>query len=446
MEKFSIERPILRIKSMIVLLLVIPILFFLALAAFFSGSETAVISASKMRLKALADRGDSRAKLAGQLLKRPERLLGTMLVGTNIAVVTSTTLAAFIIASLIRSSYSTDHTNLESAITTLIMTPLILIFGEIVPKSICRARANSISLTISPILRWASIVLYPIVTAITSISTYFALLLSRRGRHKPSTVTEELKLLARLSEKEGLIRPQQRKMIYSVFDLEQQTIASAMVPLVDVVSIEKNTGLEEFYDKVTEAKFSRFPVYESRIDNIMGIINVLDVLYSIDRAEDISSFVREDIIYLPESKHITTSLQDLQHSHYPMAVVVDEYGGVTGIVTIEDLVEEIVGEIRDERDQAEDGLDESTLECDGRMEIDEINERLRIDIPKDGYETVAGFVIKQMDKIPEVNEEITWKNLRIIVLQADKRGVSRVKFVIEERAENEEAETGDTEG
>ena len=445
---------------MLVLLLIIPVLCFLALEAFFSGSETAIISANKMRLKALADRGDSRAKLASRLLKRPERLLGTTLVGTNIAVITGTTLAAVVVASLLQLGVGGGKLlPYGSTITTLIMTPLILIFGEIIPKSICRARANSITLNISPLLKWASVALHPIAVSITRISSSFALLLSRRSRQKPSTVMEELRLLAKLSEKEGLLRPQQRKMIYSVFDLGRQTIGSAMVPLVDVVSIEKNTSLEEFYDKVTETRFSRFPVYEGRIDNIVGIVNALDILYSTPgldprvrgegREADISPFVHEDIIYFPESKHITTSLHELQHSRHPMAIAVDEYGGVVGIVTIEGLVEEIVGEIRDERDRAKDGFepDESgNYECDGRMEIDEINERLETDIPKDGYETIAGFVISQMDKIPKVGAETRWRNLRIIVLQADERSVSKVKFVIEERSENEEAETGDTEG
>ncbi len=430
---------------MLILLLIIPVLCFLALEAFFSGSETAIISANKMRLKALADRGDSRAKLTSRLLQNPEHLLGTTLVGTNISVVTSTALAGVVIAFLLRRSLGVEHSNIESTVNTLVMTPLILIFGEIIPKSICRARANSIALTVSPFLRWASIVFYPVVISITKISTSFALLLSKRSHHKPSTIKEELRLLARLSEKEGLLRPQQRKMIHSVFDLERQAVESAMIPWVDVVSVEKNMSLEEFYDEAAQTGFSRFPVYEGRTDNIIGIVNVLDPLYSVVRSEDISQFIHEDVVYLPESKHITSSLK-LQRSHHPMAIVVDEYGGVAGIVTIEDLVEEIVGEIRDERDQVKDGLDESTLECDGRMEIDEINEQLGTDIPKEGYETIAGFVIKQMDKIPEKNEETRWKNLRIIILQADKRNVSRVKFVIEERVENEEAETGDTEG
>ncbi len=428
---------------MLILFLIIPILCFLALEAFFSGSETALISVNKMRLKALADRGDRRAELASLLLKKPERLLGTTLVGTNISVATATTLSSVVVASLL-----TGHTNaarLGSTINTIIMAPIILIFGEIVPKSICRAKSNSITLAISPLLRWASIVLNPIVRSITKISTSFALIFSRRSRHKPSTVMEELRLLARLSEREGLLRPHQRKMIHSVFDLERQTVGSAMVPLVDVVSVDKNTSLEGFYTTVTESGFSRFPVHEDRVDNIIGIVNVSDVLYSIDRMEDISSFVRKDIVYFPESKHITTSLQELKRSPYPMAVVVDEYGGMVGIVTIEDLVEEIVGDIRDERDQPKGGFDESKLECDGRMEIDEINERLGTDIPKEGYETIAGFVISQMDKIPEPGEEASWKNLRIVVLEADKRSIARVKFVIEEGKTDGEAKTGDTE-
>ena len=428
---------------MLVLLLIIPILLFLALEAFFSGSETAIISASKTRLKALADGGNIRAGLASQLLEKPERLLGTTLVGTNIAVTAGPSLASLVIAFLLMRIFTVERPDIEAAVTTVIMTPLILIFGEIIPKSICRARANSIALAISPALRRASVVLYPVVAVVTKISSSLALVLSKRIRQSGSTVVEELRLLARLSEREGLLRPHQRRMIHSVFDLERQTVGSVMVPLVDVVSVEKDITLEELYSLATETGFSRFPVYEDRIDNIVGIMNVLDALYSIDD----TTIIHEDIVYLPESKHITTSLQELQRSHHPLAIVVDEYGGMVGIVTIEDMVEEIVGEIRDERDQVKNEFDESTLECSGRMEIDEINERLGTEIPKEGYETVAGFVIKEMDRIPEVGEKITWNNLTITVVEANKRGVLRVKFIIEERDENgEEAEAGNTKG
>ena len=428
---------------MLVLFLIIPIVLFLIVEAFFSGSETAIISASKTRLKALADRGDARARLASQMLQKPERLLGTTLVGTNIAVTAGPSLASLVIAFLLMRIFTVERPDLEAAVTTAIMTPFILIFGEIIPKSICRAKANPIALTISPALKWASVVLYPVVAVITKISNSIALLLSKRIRQSGSTVVEELRLLARLSEKEGLLRPQQRKMIHSVFDLERQAVGSVMVPLIDVVSVRKDVALEKLYDMATETGFSRFPVYVDRIDNIVGIMNVLDALYSIDD----TPIIHEDVIYLPESKHVITSLQELQRSHHPLAIVVDEYGGMVGIVTVEDLVEEIVGEIRDERDHAGVEFDELTLECSGRMEIDEINERLGTEIPKEGYETVAGFVIKKADGIPEVGEKITWNNLTIKVVEANKRGVLRVKFTIEERDENgEEAETGDTKG
>ena len=428
---------------MLILLLIIPVLFFLALEAFFSGSETAIISANKMRLRVLADRGNSRAKLTSQLLSRPERLLGTTLVGTNIAMSASTILASAVVAFLLMRGFGVARPDLKTSVNTIVMTPLILIFAEIIPKSICRARANDIALTISPVLKWASVVLYPVVASITKLSGSIALVFSRRSRHGQATVVEELRLLARMSEREGLIRPQQRKMVYSVFDLERQTIESVMVPLVDVVSVERDISQEELYDKATETGFSRFPVYEDRIDNIIGITNVLDALYSVDD----TPVIHEDVIYLPESKNITSSLQELQRRRHPMAVVVDEYGGVVGIITIEDLIEEIIGDIRDERDQEKDGFDESTLECDGRMEVDEINERLGTDIPKEGYETIAGFVIKQMGRIPQAGEETSWNNLRIEVIEANKRSVSRVKFTIEERNEDgEETKTGNTEG
>lgn len=435
------------------LFLIIPIVLFLILEALFSGSETAIISINKMRFRAMAERGNKRAIQVNQLLKSPGRLLGTTLVGTNISVTVSTTLASVIVSTILLKRFGINKTDIESPITTLIMVPLILIFGEIIPKSIGRNKANSVAMTVSNFLKWSSIILYPIVAPVAKTSTYFAMLFSRKKLIGNLGVGEELRLLARLSEKEGLLRPQQRQMIDRVFDLERQRVEQVMVPLVDVVTMEKNASLEEFYEKTAETGFSRLPVYEDRIDNIVGIVNVLDVLYSNESPKNISKFVGTDILYFPESKHITTSLRELQNSKYPMAIVVDEYGGVAGIVTVKDLAEEIVGEIKNEwerqgEEEEEKEFDELKLECDGRTEIDEINERLGTDIPKDGYETIAGFLIKQMDRIPKVGDEMQWKDLRIIVLRADKRSVLRIKFIfIEETTDdNEKAEAGDTEG
>lgn len=432
---------------MLVLILIIPILFFLLLEAFFSGSETAIMSSNKMRLRAMADRGNNRAIHLNNLLKLPGRLLGTTLVGTNISVAVSTTLASILVAFFLKSRYAIDSTDIESLLTTIIMIPFILIFGEIIPKSVCRAKANTLSLTFSPFLRAASIALYPVAFPIAKLSGYFALLFSYKERQRKFRVADELRLLAQISEKEGSIKPHQRKMIDRVFDLERQRVGQVMVPLVDVVSIDSDSGLEEFYEKISESEFSRFPVYKDRVDNIIGIVNVLDALYSNETTDKIRPFVKEDILYFPESKHITTALSELQRSKYPMAIVVDEYGGVVGIVTTKDLAEEIVGEIKQEWVKEEKGFDDLKLECDGKTEIDEINERLGTDIPKEGYETIAGFLISRMDRIPKIGDIVMWKDLQIKVINADNRSVLRVKFLfIEGNKEDEKAETGHTQG
>jgi CBS domain containing-hemolysin-like protein len=428
-----------------ILFFTLVILILLSLSAFFSGSETAVISANKIRLKSLAEHGDRRAKILIWFMERPERLLGVILVGNNLVNVACTTIAAVLVNLFFQYTPEIEYDQWESLITTLVMTPVLLIFGEIIPKSIGRDRSNSISLSIARPMKLASIILYPIVTPVNKLISLFG----KKGIQDPDRITEELKGLANLSQKEGLLRPEQSEMIHSVFDLREQTIERAMVPLVDMVSVSKYASLEEFYEIVSKTRFSRFPVYEDRNDNIIGIINVSDVLYSDDKTQNISQFIKDDVVFLPESKHIISSLTELQKSPYPMGIVVDEYGGVTGIITLEDLVAEIVGEIKDERDQEEEigvVFDGKNLECDGRTEIDIINDYLKTNIPDDEYETIAGFVISQMDKIPVEDEEFTWQNLRIKILKADKRSVLKLKLTLEEENTNEETETGGSKG
>lgn len=425
-------------------LLILLILILLSFSAFFSGSETAIISANKIRLKSLAERGDNRARILIWFLEKPERLLGTILVGNNLVNVACTTIAAVLINLLFQYTPNIEYDEWESLITTLIMTPIILIFGEIIPKSMGRDRSNSMSLSVARPMRLVSIILYLVVAPLNKFISLFG----KKNIQNPDRITEELKGLANLSQQEGLIKPEQSEMIHSVFDLREQTIERAMVPLVDMVSINRYASLEEFYEVVSETRFSRFPIYEDRNDNIVGIISVSDVLYSDDKIQDISQFIKEDVVYLPESKHIISSLTELQQSPYPMGIVVDEYGGVAGLVTLEDIVAEIVGEIKDERDQEEEAgiiFDGKDLECDGRTEVDVINDYLNVNIPDDEYETIAGFVISQMDKIPVEGEEFAWENLIVRILKADKRSVLKVKITVEEEENNEETETGDTE-
>ncbi len=427
-----------------------PILFFilliillLFLSAFFSGSETAIISANKIRLKSLADRDDKRAKIVIWFMDKPERLLGTILVGNNLVNTACTSIMALLINTFFQYIKNTEYNKWEGILTTLIMTPLILIFGEIIPKSIGRDYANSVSLIVSKPMKLISIILFPVVRPLNKFISIF----SKENIQNPDRIAEEIKSLANLSQKEGLLKPEQSEMIHSVFDLREQTIQRIMIPLVDVVSINKYASLEEFYEEITKTRFSRLPVYEGRTDNIIGIIHISDVLYADIKSDNISPFVHENIVYLPETKHIYSSLHELQRSQHPMGIVVDEYGGVVGIITLEDIIAEIVGEIKDERDQdeeVEEFFDGHTLECDGRTEIDKINQLLGLDISNDEYETIAGFVISQMDKIPSEGEEFVWKNLRIKVLKADKRSVLRVKIIKEEEKEDEETEIGNT--
>lgn len=421
-------------------MLIVVLLF---LSAFFSGSETAIISANKIRLKSLADHDDKRAKIIIWFMDKPERLLGSILVGNNLVNVACTSIMALLINTFFQYIKNIEYNKWEGALTTLIMTPIILIFGEIVPKSIGRDHANSVSLLVSKPMKLISIILFPLVRPLNK----FISVLSKENIQNHERITEEIKSLANLSQKEGLLKPEQSEMIHSVFDLREQTIKRIMIPLVDVVSISKDASLEEFYEEITKTRFSRLPVYEGRTDNIIGIVHVSDVLYADTKSDNISSFVYENIIYLPETKHIYSSLYELQRSQHPMGIVVDEYGGVVGIITLEDIIAEIVGEIKDERDQDEETeeiFDGHALECDGRTEIDRINQLFNSNISNDEYETIAGFVISQMDKIPSESEEFVWKNLRIKVLKADKRSVLRVKITKEEEKENGETEVGNT--
>jgi CBS domain containing-hemolysin-like protein len=324
---------------------VILALIFLLLEAFFSGSETAIISANWAKLRLSASKGDNRAKLALRLLTRSEQLLATTLIGTNIAVVTVTTLATWLVARHIPTGWS------ESLVATLLMTPVILVFAELIPKCVCRVRADGMTLHIARPLRLAQRLLYVIIAVAGGITRALLWLLpGRRGTTTIDVSREELKALAQIGEEHGVLAPQTRRMIQSVFDLGDRLASTVMVPLSRMASVPLQSTIEDVQSLAQRVGFSRFPVYEGPRENIVGIINLTDILYSsADPGTPIDGFVRRQIARIPRSKSVGALLTEFRFSQVPLAIVVDDAGRALGSLSPQDLLEEIVGSIRDER-------------------------------------------------------------------------------------------------
>lgn len=420
---------------MVEALLITGVVVCLLAEAFFSGSETAIISADKAKLRAAALDGDPRARLAVRMIEQTERVIGTTLVGTNFAVSAGSILATLVVG------LHMQEKQWQSLATTLIMTPLILIVGEILPKSICRASAYAITLHVVRPLRAAQRLMLPVVLFVNHVANLLLRLTGgKKSNGQPSLSREELVVLAELGQEQGTIAPQERRMIKSLLELNERPLSTAMAPLVHVVGIDINATPDDVKATAARTGYARFPVYSGRIDNIVGVVALVDILSAEASSHGepsppqatLEPFVQRDVTFVPETIPIATLLRDLQQSATPMVIAVDEHGGVAGLATREDIVEEIVGDIHDERDRAAPRLavhGEDTFECDGKLEVDELNERLGLAIEKEGFETVAGLVMKLAGKIPQAQEAFDYGNLRVEILEADARRVRRVRFV-----------------
>jgi len=405
------------------------LVFSLGFMAFYAGSETAVVSASEAKIEILAQREDQRALFIKKIMQTPDQMLGIVLVGTNLM----SAAAGVAGLRLIRYAFP-GREGLQELINTLAMTFIILLFCEILPKTIFRAKADTLALKSVPVLFVSSVLLRPIVSSVTKISNLAVNLAGEEDRiEKLRIMREELKLLAKMGEEEGALKKAQLRMIQSLLDLEIRSVEKAMTPLVGVVGVSEDTGIADFLKCVSESGFSRIPVYAERFDRIVGVINVLDVLYAENPATTIDPFIRRDIQHVPKSKRLLSLLRELTRSRNPMAFVVDEYGGVVGLITIEDIVEEIMGDIRDERDKDEEMavqmISEKILDCDGKTEVKLLNHVYNLSIPEGDYNTVAGYVVDQMQKIPRQGESFATEDLKILVLDADAKSVRRVRIM-----------------
>ena len=420
--------------------LVLAVLICLVLSAFYSGSETALVSVNKIRINQLVESESTKASIIHRLVESPQRMLALTLVGTNLANV----LIAQFGEGLVSRGLPNLTVSLQGAIATVGVTTLLLIFGEILPKTIFRVKADTLALRYAYLLRLSELVLAPLIYFVQTLTQFIVKPVSRGGSTpSPDAQREELRLLATMGERSGNLYTDQRRMIHSLLNLQDRTVEQVMVPLVDIVAIEKNTKCEDFLQIAADSGFSRIPVYEEQIYNIVGTVNLLDVIYndvasktasnsqekSDPLPETVEPFIRT-ALHVPESKNINALLREIQQTRHTMVFAVDEYGGTVGLVTIEDLVEEIVGEFSDERDAPEliRLIAPHILECDARTEVDLLEEHYGLAIPEGDYETVAGYILDRTGTIPETGTELDLGDSIITVIDADARAIRKIRI------------------
>ncbi|RKY04101.1 hypothetical protein DRP77_04750 [Candidatus Poribacteria bacterium] len=410
---------------------VILALLLMGMMGFYSGTETAFVSANRDKFRAMKEEGDRRAERVLELFGMPESILTMTLIGTNLMNISATEMGV-----MVAKAFRPEDPSWQSAVTTGVMTPIVLIFSELLPKSIFRAKANEVMLRCHRLIRWSYLAMFPVVKLFACFSSAITSMVGEPEER--GEVRDELKMLATLGERERAIRPQQRRMIHSVLDLHDKRVGQVMVPLVEMVSVRKGTPVGRFLDLVAQRPFTRYPVYEGRIDEIIGIVNALDVIYSGKEEGTIDPFIRRNVTFVPALKRVDTFLKEFQHAlittprhlRNPMAFVVNEYGGVIGLVTIEDLVEEIIGTVRDEREEGElISVEGNRMICDGRVEVEELNSRFEMGIPEGEYETLAGYLISLYDGVPPPGEVIETDRFRFVVLESDGKTVRRAKII-----------------
>ncbi len=391
---------------------------------FFSAAEMAFIAASRHRLRYLAEEGNRTAALYLEAFRQPERVLSTAMMGV--------TVAHIVAASAVTWSLLPFLGGLAPVVVTLLLTPVMLVFGEIIPKAVAREWATSLILRLYQPLTWAAAALLPFVAFANVVVRSVLRVFGASGPDTRAFVSrEELKALLQMEPGEAAVTTQEAELIDNIFDLGDTTVREVMVPLVEVAMLPETASPQDAIALIRQRGFSRIPIYRLRETSIVGVVAAMDLLSRGTSVRTLAELGRPPY-YVPETKRIDDLLREMQRARTHMAVVVDEYGGSIGIVTLEDVLEEIVGEIRDERDRtpaAVERLPDGSYLVAARANVDELNEALDWSLPKEDYETVAGLVLATLHRIPRVGEEFQIPGYTITVLEADARHVTAVKIV-----------------
>lgn len=409
---------------------IIILVVLILLSGFFSASETALTSFKAIDLEDIEKSNKKTAHLLKKWLKSPNEILTGMLLGNNIVNILGSSIATALAINIMGNSPKSLF------IVTVIMTILILIFGEITPKIMAKNNAKRFSKLVIGPMYYFGLLMKPIVKILMWTSILIGRILGVEVKSENIMFTEEdLISFVNVGEAEGIIEEEEKEMIHSIVGLGETNAKEIMTPRTSMFAVEGNKTLDDIWDEMIEAGFSRIPVYEETIDNIIGVLYTKDVLKYLKEHStntQVKELVRE-AYYVPETKSIIEILQEFKSMKVHIALVLDEYGGIGGVLTIEDLLEEIVGEIRDEFDNEEEEsiieIDDNRFEVDAMLDIETINKNLNIDLPiSEDYESLGGLIMSELGKIPAIGDVVDFQDVKLVVVEVEKMRVSKVEI------------------
>ena len=405
----------------------------LFLSAFFSSAETALTTVNKIKMKTMADEGNKRAELVLQITEDSSKMLSAILIGNNIVNLSASSLATTLAIRLLGS--------VGAGIATGILTILILIFGEISPKTMATLKANRISLRYVKIIHGLMVILTPVIFIINWLSMLFLRLLRVDPNNNEGAMTEEeLRTLVDVSHESGVIEGEEREYIHNIFDFTDATAKEIMIPRIDMTVVNVNWSYEKLLEVFQEDMFTRLPVYEEDTDNIIGLINMKDmILAPKDESFSMRDFVRK-VYFTYEQKNTSELFEEMRRERLSLAIVLDEYGAVAGMVTLEDLLEELVGEIRDEfdGDEVDDIVPVNEREYDvlGSMNLEDLCDKLDLDFSSEDYDTIGGYLTGLFDHFPQRGEiYVTGDGVILRVEDVDNKRITKVRLKLPMREE-----------
>jgi putative hemolysin len=410
----------------------------IVLSAFFSSSETAFISLERFRVRHMVETKVKGAKRVAKMLERPDRFLSTILLGNNLVNTAATAMATILAISIWEDQ--------GVIIATLGMTVVLLIFAETMPKTFANRHAEKLALLFVRPIEILSWLFSPVVIVLSWLASRFTRLIGGTPVPRSIISDEEIRTMITVGHKEGTVEEAEADMLHAVFEFGDNPVSEVLVPRPEVVGIEKGETLAEFLKTYSESPISRFPVYVENMDNVVGILSIKDVLMalakgSITKESSIDELIRPTY-FTPETKRISELFTEMRDGNYRMAIVVDEYGGTAGIVSLSRLMEEIVGPVGDELAEAEkeyESINEYTFQIDGGMRIEEANEELDLELPEGDYETVAGFILHLMGHIPKQGKQLKYKGLKIVITKMKGHKIEEILLTKEKKKKDASA-------